>query len=177
MAMNEPNPIKELLLYQGEFMAYLMAILRDFDAAEEVFQNAAVVIVEGATAGEPIRNFRAWAKEIIRRQALYRMRQEAQQARRFRPVTPELFEAITVAFLEEDEEERCEVRALRQCLDKLPPHQRELLVLRYERKQSFEQIGQTRGASPGAIQRSLSRIRLALHDCVLETLKTLQERS
>lgn len=174
--MDPATPIKELLRYQGEFMAYLMAILRDFDAAEEVFQNAAVVIVEGATAGEPIRNFRAWAKEIVRRQALYRLRQQAQESRRFRPISLELFEAISAAFLEEDTEEvRREVQALRHCLDKLPPRQRELLVLRYERRQSFEQIGEAAGTTAGAAQRSLSRIRLALHDCILAALRASPE--
>ena len=174
--MNDATPIKEFLRYQGEFMAYLMAILRDFNAAEEVFQNAAVVIIEGATAGEPIRNFRAWAKEIVRRQALYRLRKQKQEAKLFRPIAPELFEALSAAFLEDDTEEaRRELQALRLCLDKLPPRQRELLVLRYERQQSFEQIGQQAGTTPGATQRALSRIRLALHDCVQAALQAAQE--
>ncbi len=176
--MNDTTPIKEFLSYRGEFMAYLMAILRDFDAAEEVFQNAAVVILEGATAGEPIRNFRAWSKEIVRRQALYRLRQQSQQAKRFRPIAPELFEAISATFLEEDAEGvRREVLALRNCLEKLPPRQRALLGLRYERQQSFEQISQATGTTPGAAQRALSRIRLALHDCVLAALQASQEIS
>jgi RNA polymerase sigma-70 factor (ECF subfamily) len=170
--MEDPSPIRELLRYQGEFMAYLMAILHDFDAAEEVFQNAAVVIVEGARSGEEIRNFRAWAKEIVRRQALYRLRKQAQTAKLFRPLTPELFEAVSEAFVEEDEEGGREVQALRGCLDKLPPRQRDMLVRRYERRESFEQIGQVVGSSPAAVQRALSRIRLALHDCVRATLNT-----
>lgn len=174
--MSADTPIKEFLRCQGEFMAYLMAILRDFDAAEEVFQNAAVVIVEGATAGEPIRNFRAWAKEIVRRQALYRLRQQRQEAKRFRPISPELFDAISAAFQEDDTPEvQREIRALRGCLEKLPPHQRTLLVLRYERQQSFEQISQATATTPGATQRALSRIRLALHACVHAALQAVPE--
>ncbi len=170
--MDNSTPIKELLHYQGEFMAYLMAILRDFDAAEEVFQNAAVVIVEGATAGEPIRNFRAWAKEIVRRQALYRLRKQAQEAKRFRPISPELFEAISAAFMEDGPDEpRREIQALRKCLEKLTARQRQMLVLRYEERQSFEQISQSAGSTPQATQRALSRVRLALHDCIRTTMQ------
>lgn len=176
--MNDSTPIKEFLRYQGEFMAYLMAILRDFDAAEEVFQNAAVVIVEGATAGEPIRNFRAWAKEIVRRQALYRLRKQAQETRLFRPISFELFEEISATFLEGDAEDvPQEIQALRRCLEKLPPHQRRMLALRYEQRQSFEQIGRQAGTSPGAAQRALSRVRMALHDCVQAALQGSQETS
>jgi RNA polymerase sigma-70 factor, ECF subfamily len=174
--MNDSTPIKEFLRCQGEFMAYLMAILRDFDAAEEVFQNAAVVILEGATAGEPIRNFRAWAKEIVRRQALYRLRTQALDQKRFRPITPELFEAISLAFLEDDAAEtKRDILALRRCLEKLSPRQREMLAQRYERRQSFEQIGETAGTSPGAVQRAINRIRMALRACVHATLPTSAE--
>jgi RNA polymerase sigma-70 factor (ECF subfamily) len=174
--MNDSAPIREFLRYQGEFMAYLMAILHDFDVAEEAFQNAAVVIVEGATAGEPIRNFRAWAKEIVRRQALYQLRKQTQDAKRRRAVTPELFEAVTAAFLEDDPTEpELHIEALRRCLGKLPSHQREMLALRYEQRQSFDDIGRAAGRTPAAVQRALSRIRTVLHDCVLASLRISQK--
>jgi RNA polymerase sigma-70 factor (ECF subfamily) len=175
MLMDDPTPIKELLCYQGEFLAYLMAITRDFNAAEEVFQNAAVVIIEGATAGEPIRNFRAWAKEIVRRQALYYLRKQGQQAKHRRAIDPELFEAISDAFLEEDEGPGIEVKALRQCLEKVPAPQRRMLAMRYEGRASFEQIGQSVGTTAGAVQRALSRLRKALHDCVRAALRKTEE--
>jgi RNA polymerase sigma-70 factor, ECF subfamily len=173
--MDDATPIKELLRYQGEFLAYLVAITRDFNAAEEVFQNAAVVIIEGATAGEPIRNFRAWAKEIVRRQALYYLRKQGQQARHRRPIDPDLFEAISEAFLEEDEGPDIEIKALRECLEKVPAPQRRMLAMRYEGRSSFEQIGKTVGATPAAVQRALSRLRKALHDCVQVTLRKTEE--
>jgi len=175
--MDDGTPIKELLRYQGEFLAYLMAITRDFNAAEEVFQNAAVVIIEGATAGEPIRNFRAWAKEIVRRQALYYLRKQGQQAKHRRAIDPELFEALSDAFLEEDEGPGIEVKALRQCLDKVPSPQRRMLTLRYEGKASFAQIGQSVGTTAGAVQRALSRLRKALHDCVRAALRKTEDLS
>lgn len=173
--MDDPTPIKELLRYQGEFLAYLLAITRDFNAAEEVFQNAAVVIIEGATAGEAIRNFRAWAKEIVRRQALYYLRKQGQQARHRRPIDPDLFEAISEVFLEEEEGPGIEVNALRQCLEKVPASQRRMLAMRYEGRSSFEQIGNTVGTTAGAVQRALSRLRKALYDCVRATLRKTEE--
>ena len=55
-------------------MGYLYAITRDAELAEEVYQNAAVVIIEKASSDKAIRNFRAWAKEVVRRQALHAIR-------------------------------------------------------------------------------------------------------
>ena len=68
--MNDPGLIRLLLRHQADFMAYLMAMVHDLDAAEEIFQNAAVVVIQHDVA-EPIRDFRAWAKEVVRRQALH----------------------------------------------------------------------------------------------------------
>lgn len=176
--MNDAAPVKELLRYQGEFMAYLMAITRDFAAAEEVFQNAAVVIIEGAAAGAPIRNFRAWAKEVVRRQALYYLRQQSRDARRQRPIDPELFEAISDAFLEEEDTgPGPERQALQRCLEHVPARQRRMLALRYEKQASFAEIGQKVGTTAGAVQRALSRVRQALHDCVRAALRQAEGMS
>jgi RNA polymerase sigma-70 factor (ECF subfamily) len=57
-----------------------------------------------------------------------------------------------------------EITDLRRALQRLPHHQRLLLVLRYYLDQSFEDIGRTLGVSPGAAKsrtlRALKRLRL-----------------
>jgi DNA-directed RNA polymerase specialized sigma24 family protein len=58
-----------------------MAMVRDLDAAEEIFQSAAVVVIE-YDQPEPIRDFRAWGKEIMRRQALRYIREKGKAASR-----------------------------------------------------------------------------------------------
>ena len=63
--MSDAPLIKQFLQYQADFMSYLMAITRNFDAAEEIFQNAAIVVMERSEEDEPIRDFRAWSKEIV----------------------------------------------------------------------------------------------------------------
>ena len=72
--MSEKPLIKQYLQLRGEFMGYLYAITRDAELAEEVYQNAAIVVLEKTDEAAEIRNFRAWAKEVIRRQALHAIR-------------------------------------------------------------------------------------------------------
>ena len=69
--MDETPMIQQYLQLRSEFMGYLYAMTRDAELAEEVYQNAAVVVIESAEQQEAIRNFRAWAKEVVRRQALH----------------------------------------------------------------------------------------------------------
>jgi RNA polymerase sigma factor (sigma-70 family) len=168
--MSDPDFVRQLLRYQGDFMAYLMAMVRDLDAAEEVFQNAAVVVMQhaGSPDAEPIRDFRAWAKEIVRRQALHYLRAKGRAAR-VAAVEPELLVQIDRAFDEDatdPADRQRELDALRECTTRLPDVQRRMVAMRYEGRASFDAIGAAVGRTTAAVQRSLSRTRRMLHDCV-----------
>jgi RNA polymerase sigma-70 factor (ECF subfamily) len=168
MAMAEPPLIKRLLALQPEFMGYLMAMTRSLDAAEEIFQNVAVAVLESPPEDE-IRDFRAWAKEVVRRQALLWLRQQVRSHRRHRLLDDDLQEAIQFTFDEragEPPPAHQDLVALRRCLAKAPARMRELLLQRYQARASFAQIAAALGGNEGAVQRALSRARLSLRDCL-----------
>jgi len=150
--MSDPNLIRQLLRHQTDFMAYLMAMVRDLDAAEEVFQNAAVV--------------------VVRRQALHYLRAKGRAAR-VAAVEPELLVQIDRAFDEDatdPADRQRELDALRECATRLPDVQRRMVAMRYEGRASFDAIGTAVGRTAAAVQRSLSRTRRMLHDCVQSKL-------
>ncbi|HEV3027039.1 MAG TPA: sigma-70 family RNA polymerase sigma factor [Planctomycetota bacterium] len=166
--------IKQLLRHQGLFMGYLVAMTHDLGAAEEVFQNVAVVVLEQGPK-ETIRDFQAWAKEIVRRQALHYLREKGQAQRR--SMAPELLEGLSLT-LDSDagrgEGPLKERDALAQCLKVLPPRSRRIMSLRYEQRRSFEEIGAVLESSAQAIQRAISRIRQSLQDCVRTRLEAAE---
>ena len=173
-ALNETPHIQQYLQLRSEFMGYLYAITRDFELAEEVYQNAAVVVIEQADKSAAIRDFRAWAKEVVRRQALHAIRARDVESRHARAISPELLEVVSNAFLENDSEvpnDREETRALRKCLDELPVKKRELVAMRYEGGAAFDEISQQTDSTPAAVQRALSRVRKLLHGCVQRRMK------
>lgn len=159
--------IKQLLRHQSLFMGYLVAMTRDLAAAEEVFQNVAVVVLERGPK-EPIRDFHAWAKEIVRRQALHYLREQGQA--RQRSMAPELLEGLALVLDEAPSAPPRDREALTHCLKSLPPRSRRIMALRYEQRRSFDEIGDALESSAQAIQRALSRIRKSLHDCVQSRL-------
>src|SRR5579859_4845128 len=147
--------IKQLLRHQALFMGYLVAMTRDLAAAEEIFQNVAVVVLEQGPR-EPIRDFQAWAKEIVRRQALHYLRETSQA--RHRSMAPELLEGISLTLDAEPLGAQGPPRerdALAQCLKTLPPRSRRIMALRYEKHHSFEEIGAVLESSAQAIQRTI----------------------
>ena len=93
--MDETPHIQQYLQLRSEFMGYLYAITRDFEFAEEVYQNAAVVVIEQADKSATIRDFRAWAKEVVRRQALHAIRVRDTSAKNARAMSPELLDIVS----------------------------------------------------------------------------------
>jgi RNA polymerase sigma-70 factor (ECF subfamily) len=173
--MSQTELIRQLLRHQGDFMAYLRAMVHDLDAVEEVFQNAAVVVMQHACTpqAEPIRDFRAWAKQIVRRQALHFLRARGRAARAAM-VEPELLVQIDRAFDDDATDavqRQRELDALRECNTMLPDVQRRMVAMRYESRASFDVIAAAVGRTAAAVQRSLSRTRRVLHDCVQAKLK------
>lgn len=171
--MENSHLIKQFLQYQREFMAYLMAMTRDLEVAEEVFQNAAVVVMERSDDNQSIRDFRAWAKEVVRRQALSYLRKQGTRVRRLRPIEPQLLDQIVSVFMTDQTDiahQTKELAALRECVRKVSRPQQEMLALRYQRQASFGEIGRVVGKTENAVQRALSRLRRQLHSCVRHRL-------
>jgi RNA polymerase sigma-70 factor (ECF subfamily) len=178
--MDEMPLIQQYLQLRSEFMGYLYAMTRDAELAEEVYQNAAVVVIEQSEKPETIRDFRAWAKEVIRRQALHALRARDVSTRRTRALSPELLDVVSDAFLQDDSGAsvvREEAKALKQCLDALPAEKRELVALRYEGSSTFDEISDQVGSTPVAVQRTLSRVRKMLHGCVQRRMRLAEEAS
>ena len=154
-------------------MAYLVAITRDVNAAEEIFQNAAVIVMEKSATDETINDFRAWAKEIVRRQALSYIQKQVRSEQKVRSIEPVLLEQITRTFMDDKSTSQTENEsaALITCVSQLASSDRDMLRQRYTNRMSFAAIGESIGKTEGAVQRAISRIRQRLHDCVVAKLK------
>ena len=175
--VNEKPLIQRYLQLRSEFIGYLYAMTRDAELAEEVYQDAAVIVIKKADGTEEINDFRAWAKEVIRRQALYAIREREKSRKVARAMSPELLEAISTVFVEDKSTESVvldESSALKECLTGLTENKRKLIALRYENDASFQEISAKTKSSPSAIQKAISRIRKQLHDCVKHKMRTAE---
>ena len=67
-------------------------------------------------------------------------------------------------------------QALRDCLRKLPPEQRELIEQRYRDEASIEKISRQTDKTESAVYQLLYRIRKTLQDCVELTLNNANSK-
>jgi RNA polymerase sigma-70 factor, ECF subfamily len=153
---------RELLGARSSLFGFILAMVRDFNLAEELFQEVSVRILEREEEFTPGTNFGAWARAFARRTVLEEQRRRGRLLLDDRAVA-----AVADRMDEADEDGKPDQReALRHCLEKVHKNSRRLVALRYESSLSMNEIGERLGRTPGAVQVALSRVRSWLADCI-----------
>lgn len=155
--------VKQLVGLQTRLYAYVLSLLADSAAAEDVLQETNLVLYCKAGEFTDGTNFEAWAFRTARNQCLaywtLRGRDRLVLDDRTLYNSPGPAEGKPV-----DLDLRRE--ALNDCLRKLPERQRELVEARYAIGGSVGRMAKNLGRSESAISQSLYRIRNALSRCI-----------
>lgn len=168
-----PDRTEEFVRLLGETQryrfAYLMSLMNDRDAVDEVLQETNLVLWREFGSFQPGTNFVAWSCQVAFNQM--RTWRKKQQRNRLQ-FSNEFLEAIAEELETHSEgfEERLE--ALRECVAALPDHRQELIRWRYTDGQSVDAIAESMDRSKDAVYRLLSRVRKTLHQCVSGKLVT-----
>lgn len=168
--------VKVAFGYRDALMGYAFALLRDWSQAEDVVQDAFIVVMNRWSDFRPGTSLFRWVREIVRHKA-----QEARRARS-RQASP-LDEALLAQVaetvekhLDEGAAERQSLihRALERCMSFLNARAVEILAGFYGRSESCEAIAGRQNRSVNAIRLSLSRLRKQLHECMTRQLLFLE---
>ena len=65
--MNASDLVRQLLEHRDGLFGFILALTHDREAAEEVFQEVGLAVVEEAGKGTQVQRFLAWAHEMARR--------------------------------------------------------------------------------------------------------------
>ena len=169
--MKPNDALKELLGFRSELLGFIRAILRNTADAEDLFQETCRIILE-KSAETAIVDFRAWAKEIARRQVLQHWRTLRSRKTSTVP-TEEMAQLVSDVYLNHSptpDELAEESAALRACLEEMPEKQRHVIRLRFLAGQGYDSIARAIQGSEGAIRRMVARTRILLMECVRQRL-------
>ena len=168
-----PNDrLKDLLAFRSELLGFIRAILRNPADAEDLFQETCRIILEKSDQAGVIVDFRAWAKEIARRQVLQHYRTLRTRKTSTVP-SEEMAELVSDVYQKHSPAPEVlaeESAALRACLDQMPEKQRQLIRLRFLAGQGYDSIARAIQGSESAIRRMVSRTRILLMECVRQRL-------
>jgi RNA polymerase sigma-70 factor (ECF subfamily) len=166
MGMDPDRLLRLLLMHRGMLLGYIVSIVSDFHLAEDVFQDASLVILKKGQELANESDFRPWARQVVRFKALNALRKENKN--------PELLEPAMLDLLEQewDKERRPDLSlvALRECIEQLPAKARRLIELRYVAGMPGNALAARLQQPPNTIYVALSRIYRTLSVCVKRRL-------
>jgi RNA polymerase sigma-70 factor (ECF subfamily) len=145
----------------------IVAVARRFapspDLAYDVAQQSFVDFFEYAQQGKV-----DWSRDVsplLHRIAKFRaLKLWEDRSRQFGDAYRDIAEQL--AEEPEDDHESEEFRALRFCLEKLPPQSRELIERHYFHGDSLNDLAHQKERTPGALRQALYAIRLKLRECI-----------
>lgn len=155
--------IRHITASQNRLYAYILSLLLDLDAAEEVLQRTNLVLWEKAGEFEPGSDFGAWACKVAYFEVLAYRRDAGRDRLCF---DDDLLRELAEAAPQQTEDMDERRRALLRCLAGLDSQQAALVRKRYSSGNSIEQISELLGTTKAAVVSSLYRIRRSLLECV-----------
>jgi RNA polymerase sigma-70 factor, ECF subfamily len=148
---------------QGRLYSYILTLLGDSNAANDVLQETNVVLWKESRQFVPGTNFKAWSFRIAHFQCMaYRQKQLRDKV---------MFSDDVIAIMATESKELDELyderaRALERCLAQIQPRSREALRLRYAEELAVHDLAKKMNRTPNAVSQLLFRARQWLIDCV-----------
>ena len=149
--------------------AYILTLLPDRAAAQDVLQETNLTLWHKLVDFEPGTSFLAWGCRV----AYFHVLNHRRRMKRDRLIfDDELLNSLAERHVERMEQADQRQHALKTCLEKLPAGQRALIEKRYAPGGSVRELAAAEGKSVGATSQMLYRIREALLNCIQGSLTT-----
>ena len=149
---------------RSRILAVIIAMVRDFDVSEDLFQETVVEILRSKDRFIPGQPFFPWATGISKN-VVYRYWKR--ENRRPLPVTREVLARLAeISTDTEPDLWRKEKVALQECLEELPLRLKKLFILRYGHNVKGESLAERTYIKRGSIRTSLARLRNRLRQCI-----------
>ena len=169
MPGNETEQVDSISLqtvfHRSEIMATILAMIRDYDAAEEVFQDTALEIERSKEKFRKGADFVPWARGIARNMV---RRHYAAKARQPATVPMEALEYLADVVEKESEGLAWEAEraALRRCMDQLPERNRRIMEMKFGENLRGRAVATRLSLSEKSIRTIICRIKEELRRCI-----------
>jgi len=149
---------------RSRILAVIVAMVRDFDLAEELFQETVIQILKSEDQFDPTRKFVPWACGIAKN--VVKQHWKRQRNAPASGIYDLIADLAMVSADGEDDMWRRERKALRSCYRRLPDRMQQLLLLRYGHNIKGNKLAESTDFRPGAIRTTLARLRNQLRQCI-----------
>jgi RNA polymerase sigma-70 factor (ECF subfamily) len=167
--------VRELTNHQTAMLAYIRSLSPGNSGARDLLQDVNITLWQKRGSFELGSNFKAWAFQTIRYHILNHRRRLVSQG--WLVFDDDLIERMAPDFemMPDELEERH--LALRKCLVKLRPKDRDLLFHRYATTSPLQEFAAKTHRSAGTLKALLFNLRAALRGCIERELKSTARES
>lgn len=148
----------------GQIMAYLYALLLNWNDADDVFQETCLVLWRKFDEFQPNTNFVGWAVRIAQNNAKSFQRSRRRCARLIKDDLQ--ISLLAVAADRDGVEASDNLATLAACMDRLSEGDRRLVLRRYGERLPVQRVATQLGRTPQSVHNSLKRIRTLLLECM-----------
>lgn len=169
-AVNTGALTRGLLQYRRMLYSFIYSLVRDVIATEELFQEVALIAIEkDRKADEEIREPAAWLRETARRLVVAGFRTSQG---RLVVVESDYLEQVAQVFETETttDYQHARLAALEQCLKRVSFENRDVLYRHYVLGNSYQEIGDAKQRTPGALRVVMHRVVRQLMGCIQQRL-------
>ena len=153
--------------HEPALRTFVRSLLPSLADVSEVMQEVAVVLWQKFAEFDATRDFRKWAFGVARYQALAYLRDRARDRHIF---DDELVGRLADEATAAGQRHEAQREALETCLQKLPAHQRELVLSAYTEGTRMDELAAQRERTAMSLYKFLHRIRQSLLECVRRTV-------
>lgn len=159
-----------------DLLAYARSLLGNYAAAEDVVQEAFLIVVKKHGDFQDGTSLLAWCRAIVRIEVL----RAKERYHRDRSLIERVLDASIDAAFEEFQKTRlqaesdCRSDALVVCLEKLSGRAQRVLRARMADELGYPQIGERLGMSIEAVRKALFRAKKQVRECVESKLRVVQ---
>jgi RNA polymerase sigma-70 factor, ECF subfamily len=158
--------MQEVIAWQPRLYAFILSLTGNPSEADDVLQNANLVLLQKQNAFRAEADFGAWAMRIAYIEVQHYRDANARTRQRFDDA---ILDQLAARAQQTGGELANELRALRQCMAQLSHSEREMLVLRYG-DSSVHEIADKWGRTPASVSQTLYRVRGKLAECIKRTV-------
>ena len=168
MPVDEQSLVQHLLGERTKLIAYIWSIVHDAHLAEDIFQEVSLVALRKRQEIEGSPQVFPWLRSVARHKSLKAL---AARSRRPMVLDENLLGELEDAWIRHDSAPSADTAdALEGCIKKLSPKARRIVELRYGVGLSGGEVATAAGVQVRSIYQALSRIHVALADCVRRNL-------
>ena len=167
--------VRELTNHQTAMLAYIRSRIPGSAGARDLLQDVNITLWQRRDSFTLGTNFKAWAFQTIRYHMMNQRRKLVSQG--WLVFDDDLIERMAEGFDTASDELEDRHLALRKCILRLRPQDRDLLFHRYGTEAPLQEFAERTKRSTGTLKAILYNLRAALRQCIEREMKALSHNT